>query len=86
MPQVVFPILLRIRMKHRDDSVLAPLAEYALEFAMINNPEIPESFDSGEVDLVLGGLNDLLTDRVYEAEKELADDVFPELLDKHKNA
>lgn len=38
------------------------------------------------MDLVLDGLNDLLTDRVYEAEKELADDVFPELLDKHKNA
>jgi hypothetical protein len=86
VPQVVFPILLRIRMKHRDDSVFGPLAEYALEFAMINNPEIPESFDSGEVDLVLDSLNDLLTDRVFEAERELSDDVFPELLDKHKQA
>jgi hypothetical protein len=73
-------------MKHRDDSVFEPLAEYALEFAMINNPEIPESFDSGEVDLVLDARNDLLTDRVFEAERELSDDVFPELLDKHKKA
>lgn len=86
VPQVVFPILLRIRMKHKDDTVFEPLAAYALEFAMINNPEIPESFDSGEVDLVLDGLNDLLTDRVFEAERELSDDVFPELLDKHKKA
>ena len=84
--QVVFPILLRIRMKHRNDAVFGPLADYALEFAMITNPEIPESFDSGEVDLVLDGLNDLLTDWVFEAEKELADAVFPELLDKHKQA
>jgi len=86
IPQVVFPILLRIRMKHRDDAVLGPLAEYALEFAMINNPEIPESFGSGEADLVLDSLNDLLTDRVFEAERELSANVFPELLDKHKKA
>lgn len=86
VPQVVFPILLRIRMKHRDDTVFRPLAEYALEFALINNPEIAETFDSGEVDLVLDALNDLLTDRVYDAERELSEDVFPELLEKHKKA
>jgi hypothetical protein len=85
VPLVIYPILIRIRMNHRSDEVLEPLAWYALEYAMINHPEISESFDTGEIDLTLDGLNDLLTDRVYEAERELSEDVFPELLDRHKD-
>lgn len=86
IPQVLFQILLRVRMKHRSDEVLEPLAEYAVEFALINHPEISEMFDSGEIDLILDGLNDLFTDRVYEAERELSEDVFPELLEKHQTS
>jgi len=85
VPFVVYPVLMRVRMNHRSEGVLSPLADYALEFAMINHPEIGKTFDSGEIDLILDGLNDLLTDRVYEAEQELSEDVFPELLDRHKD-
>ena len=85
VPLVVYPVLMRVRTNHRSDSVLEPLAEYAIEFAMINHPEIAEAFVTGEIDLILDGLNDLLTDRVYEAERELSEDVFPELLDRHKD-
>ncbi len=85
VPLVVYPVLMRVRMNHRSDGVLSPLADYAIEFAMINHPEIAETFDTSEIDLILDGLNDLLTDRVYEAERELLEDVFPELLDRHKD-
>ena len=83
VPQVVYPHLLRVRMKHRSDAVVADMASYALEFALIDHPEIVEILDSGELDLVLDNLNDLLTDRVYEAERDLSDDVFEELRSKH---
>lgn len=83
VPQVVFPILLRIRMKHRSDDVVPLLADYAIEYALVNHPEIRDAFDSGETDLLLDNLNDLLTDRVYESERELSEDVFQELKDKH---
>ena len=86
VPQVVFPLLMRVRMKHRNDAVIAPLTEYAIEYALISHPEISDSFDAGETDLLLDSLNDLLTDRVFEAEGELAEDVFQELKDKHVNA
>lgn len=83
VPQVVFPTLLRIRMKHRNDAVVPLLADYAIEYALVNHPEIRDAFDSGETDLLLDNLNDLLTDRVYESERELSEDVFQELKDKH---
>ncbi len=83
VPQVVFPTLMRIRMKHRNDAVIPLLADYAIEYALVNHPEIRDAFDTGETDLLLDNLNDLLTDRVYESERELSEDVFPELKDKH---
>ena len=86
VPQVVFPLLMRVRMKHRNDAVINPMAEYAIEYALISHPEISDSFDAGETDLLLDSLNDLLTDRVFEAEGELAEDVFQELKDKHIKA
>lgn len=83
VPQVVFPTLMRIRMKHKNDAVIPLLADYAIEYALVNHPEIRDAFDTGETDLLLDNLNDLLTDRVYESERELSEDVFPELKDKH---
>ncbi|MDP6776650.1 MAG: M20/M25/M40 family metallo-hydrolase, partial [Candidatus Latescibacteria bacterium] len=83
VPQVVFPILLRVRMKHRTDAVVDHLADHAIEYALINHPEIADIFGSGELDLILDNLNDLLTDRVYEAERDLSEDVFAEFHDKH---
>jgi hypothetical protein len=83
VPQVIFPALMRIRMKHRDDAVVPLLAECAIEYALVNHPEIRDAFDTGETDLLLDNLNDLFTDRVYESERELSEDVFPELKDKH---
>ncbi len=84
--QIIFPHLMRVRMKHRSETVIAPLADYALEYAMMNHPEIQEAFDTGETDLLLDNLNDLFTDRVYEAERELSEEVFQELKDKHLKA
>ena len=86
VPQVVFPALLRVRMKHRADDIVETLADYAIEYALTNHPEIGDVLESGELDLVLDGLNDLLTDRVYEAERDLSEDVFLELHDKHVKA
>ena len=86
VPQVVFPLLLRIRMKHRTDAVVDHLADYAIEYALINHPEINDIFGSGELDLILDNLNDLLTDRVYEAERDLSEDVFAEFHEKHISA
>ncbi|MDA0745684.1 MAG: M20/M25/M40 family metallo-hydrolase [bacterium] len=83
VPQVVFPHLLRVRMKHRNDVVVGFMLEYALEYALVNHPEIRSVLESGELDLVLDNLNDLLTDRVYEAERDLSEDVFEELHEKH---
>lgn len=83
VPQVVFPTLMRIRMKHRNDKIIPLLADYAIEYALVNHPEIRDAFDTGETDLLLDNLNDLLTDRVYESERELSEDVFPDLKDKH---
>jgi hypothetical protein len=83
VPQVVFPTLLRIRMKHRNDVVAPLLADYAIDYALVNHPEIREAFETGETDLLLDNLNDLFTDRVYESERQLSEDVFPELKDKH---
>ncbi len=83
VPQVVFPHLLRVRMKHRNDAVVDHLAQYAIEYALINHPEIRDIFDSGELDLILDNLTDLLTDRVYEAERDLSEGVFAELHEKH---
>ncbi|MCZ6633289.1 MAG: M20/M25/M40 family metallo-hydrolase, partial [bacterium] len=86
VPQIAFAHLMRVRMKHRADDLITPLADYALEYTLINHPEIQEVLDSGETDLLLDSLNDLFTDRVFEAERELSEDLFQDLQDKHVKA
>lgn len=86
VPEVVYPILFRIRMKHRADEVVAAMAGYALEYALLEHPELGEIFQSGELDLMLDNLNDLLTDRAFDAERDLSEDVFEDLRRKHVDA
>jgi len=86
VPEVVYPILFRIRMKHRADDVVEAMAEYALEYVLLEHPEFVEVFESNELDLMLDNLSDLLTDRVYDAERDLSEEVFDDLRAKHVQA
>jgi hypothetical protein len=86
VPQVVFPNLMRVRMKHKNDAIVDILANYAIDYVLVTHTEVRDVFRSGELDLVLDNLNDLLTDRVYEAERELSEDVFEDLHEKHVKA